>query len=142
MTKLTLEQASLIVDTALATANKMKLKPMSVAVLDDGGHVIAFKKQDNSSLMRFEIAFGKAWGSLGVGRSSGAIAQMADERPHFVASLMAASGGRIVPVQGGVLVRSANGTLMGAVGVTGDTSQNDEACAVAGIKAAGLEAEV
>lgn len=139
MTKLTLEQASVIVDTALATANAMKLKPMSVAVLDDGGHVIAFKKQDNSSLMRFEIAFGKAWGALGVGRPSAAIAQLADERPHFVASLMAASGGRIVPVQGGVLVRSAAGEIMGAVGVTGDTSQNDEACAVAGIKAAGLQ---
>lgn len=141
MTKLTLEQASVIVDTALATANAMKLKPMSVAVLDDGGHVIAFKKQDNSSLMRFEIAFGKAWGALGVGRPSAAIAQLADERPHFVASLMAASGGRIVPVQGGVLVRSAAGEILGAVGVTGDTSQNDEACAVAGIKAAGLQPE-
>jgi uncharacterized protein GlcG (DUF336 family) len=141
MTKLTLEQASLIVDTALATAGRMKLKPMSVAVLDAGGHVIAFKKQDNSSLMRFEIAFGKAWGSLGVGRPSGAIAQMAEERPHFVSSLMAASGGRIVPVQGGVLIRSASGDILGAVGVTGDTSQNDEACAVAGIEAAGLQPE-
>src|SRR4051812_11721109 len=141
MTKLTLEQATTILDTALATANKMKLKPMSVIVLDDGGHVIAFKKQDNSSLMRFEIAYGKAWGSLGVGRPSAAIAQMAQERPHFIASLMAASGGRIVPVQGGVIVRGADGMIMGAVGVTGDTSENDEACAVAGIKAAGLQPE-
>jgi uncharacterized protein GlcG (DUF336 family) len=141
MTKLTLDQATTILDTALATANKLKLKPMSVIVLDDGGHVIAFKKQDNSSLMRFEIAHGKAWGSLGVGRPSAAIAQMAQERPHFVASLMTASGGRIVPVQGGVIVRGADGAIMGAVGVTGDTSENDEACAVAGIKAAGLQPE-
>ena len=142
MTTLTLAQASTIVDTALATADKLKLKPMSIAVLDAGGHLIAFKKQDKSSLMRFEIAFGKAWGSIGLGRSSNAIAKMAEERPHFVTSLMNASGGRIVPIQGGVLVRSASGDIIGAVGVTGDTAQNDEACAVAGVKAAGLEVEV
>ncbi len=142
MTSITLAQASTILDTALATADKLKLKPMSIAVLDAGGHLIAFKKQDKSSLMRFEIAFGKAWGAIGLGRSSNAIAKMAEERPHFVSSLMTASGGRIVPIQGGVLVRSAAGDIIGAVGVTGDTAQNDEACAVAGVKAAGLEVEV
>jgi uncharacterized protein GlcG (DUF336 family) len=142
MTKLTLDLASIIVDTALATANQMKLKPMSVAVLDAGGHLLAFKKQDNSSLMRFEIAFGKAWGAIGLGRSSNSIAQLAEQHPHFVTSLMNASGGRIVPIQGGILVRLSSGEIIGAVGVTGDTAHNDEACAVAGVKAAGLEAEV
>jgi uncharacterized protein GlcG (DUF336 family) len=142
MTKLTLDLASTIVDTALATAKEMKLKPMSLAVLDAGGHLIAFKKQDNSSLMRFEIAFGKAWGAVGLGRSSNAIAKLAGDYPHFVTSLMSPSGGRIVPIQGGILVRSSSGEVLGAVGVSGDTSQNDEACAVAGVKAAGLEAEV
>jgi uncharacterized protein GlcG (DUF336 family) len=142
MTKLTLDQASTIVDTALATASQMKLKPMSVAVLDDGGHLIAFKKQDNSSLLRFDIAYGKAWGALGLGRSSAQIAKLASDLPQFVAAVTAASGGRIIPVQGGLLVRAADGTLLGAVGVSGDSAQNDEACAVAGIKGAGLQGEL
>ncbi|HTI88792.1 MAG TPA: heme-binding protein [Alphaproteobacteria bacterium] len=142
MTKLTLDQASTIVDTALATASQMKLKPMSVAVLDDGGHLITFKKQDNSSLLRFDIAYGKAWGALGLGRSSAQIAKLASDLPQFVAAVTAASGGRIIPVQGGLLVRAADGTLLGAVGVSGDSAQNDEACAVAGIKGAGLQGEL
>ncbi|MGE5538728.1 MAG: GlcG/HbpS family heme-binding protein [Gemmatimonas sp.] len=141
MTKITLDQASTIVDAALATATQMKLKPMSVAVLDDGGHLVVFKKQDNSSLLRFDIAYGKAWGALGLGRSSAQIAKLAKDLPEFVAAATAASGGRIIPVQGGLLVRDAAGNLLGAVGVSGDSAQNDEACAVAGVKAAGLHAE-
>jgi uncharacterized protein GlcG (DUF336 family) len=142
MTKLTLEQASTIVDTALATANQMKLKPMTVAVLDDGGHLIAFKKQDNASLLRFDIAYGKAWGALGLGRSSAQIAKLADDLPQFVAAATAASAGRIIPVAGGLLVRGADGSVMGAVGVSGDSAQNDEACAASGIKGAGLQPEM
>jgi uncharacterized protein GlcG (DUF336 family) len=142
MTKLTLDQASTIVDAALAAATQMKLKPMSVAVLDDGGHLIVFKKQDNSSLLRFDIAYGKAWGALGLGRSSAQIAKLASDLPAFVAAATAASGGRIIPVQGGLLVRGAGGELLGAVGVSGDSAQNDEACAVAGIKGAGLQPEL
>ena len=129
MATLTLDQANAIVAAALARGAALGLNPLSVAVLDAGGHLVAFQRQDNSSIMRFEIAIGKAWGALGMGRSSRGLAQIAAERPAFVNSLMAASGGRVVPVPGGVLVADAAGATIGAVGITGDTSDNDEDCA-------------
>lgn len=140
MATLTLDQANAIVAAALARGAALGLNPLSVAVLDAGGHLVAFQRQDNSSIMRFEIATGKAWGALGMGRSSRGLAQVAAERPAFVNSLMAASGGRVVPVPGGVLVADAAGATIGAVGITGDTSDNDEDCALTSIKAAGLVA--
>lgn len=140
MTKLTLEQASGIIDAALARGAELGLSPLTVAVLDDGGHLIAFKRQDKSSIMRYEIASGKAWGALGMGRSSRDLAQLAEQRPMFVSALAAASAGRMVPVPGGVLVWDADGAVIGAVGISGDTSDNDEDCAIAGIKAVGLTA--
>ncbi len=140
MATLTLDQANAIVAAALARGAALGLNPLSVAVLDAGGHLVAFQRQDNSSIMRFEIAIGKAWGALGMGRSSRGLAQVAAERPAFVNSLMAASGGRVVPVPGGVLVADAAGATIGAVGITGDTSDNDEDCALTSIKAAGLVA--
>lgn len=140
MATLTLDQANAIVAAALARGAALGLNPLSVAVLDAGGHLVAFQRQDNSSIMRFEIAIGKAWGALGMGRSSRGLAQIAAERPAFVNSLMAASGGRVVPVPGGVLVADAAGATIGAVGITGDTSDNDEDCALTSIKAAGLVA--
>ncbi len=140
MTKLTLEQASGIIDAALARGAELESNPLTVAVLDDGGHLIAFKRQDKSSIMRYEIASGKAWGALGMGRSSRGLAQLAEQRPIFVSALAAASAGRLVPVPGGVLVRDADGAVIGAVGISGDTSDNDEDCAIAGIKAVGLTA--
>jgi uncharacterized protein GlcG (DUF336 family) len=140
MATLTLDQANAIVSAALARGAALGLNPLSVAVLDAGGHLVAFQRQDNSSIMRFEIATGKAWGALGMGRSSRGLAQVAAERPAFVNSLMAASGGRVVPVPGGVLVTDAAGATIGAVGITGDTSDNDEDCALTSIKAAGLVA--
>ena len=140
MATLTLDQANAIVAAALARGAALGLNPLSVAVLDAGGHLVAFQRQDNSSIMRFEIAIGKAWGALGMGRSSRGLAQIAAERPAFVNSLMAASGGRVVPVPGGVLVADAAGASIGAVGITGDTSDNDEDCALTSIKAAGLVA--
>ncbi len=140
MTKLTLEQASGIIDAALARGAELGLSPLTVAVLDDGGHLIAFKRQDKSSIMRYEIASGKAWGALGMGRSSRDLAQLAEQRPMFVSALAAASAGRLVPVPGGVLVRDADSAVIGAVGISGDTSDNDEDCAIAGIKAVGLTA--
>eukprot|EP01034_Spumella_vulgaris_P001588 gene1588-2099_t len=141
MPQLTLDLANGIIDAAFGAAAKARMKPLSVAVLDAGGHLIAFQKQDGSSMLRFEIASGKAYGALAVGMGSRWLSNTAIERPHFVQGLSAVSGGRIVPVPGGVLVRTAAGDLIGAVGITGDTSDNDEACAVAGIEAVGFVAD-
>ena len=141
MTRLTLAIANRIIEVAFARAAEMKLKPLGVAVLDAGGHLLAFQRQDGASFMRHEIAAGKAFGALATGKGSRALGKAAIDRPHFFAGLSGVSGGRIVPVAGGVLVRNADGEILGAVGVSGDTSDHDETCAVAGIEAAGLTAD-
>jgi uncharacterized protein GlcG (DUF336 family) len=138
MTLLTLAKANQIIDAAFAKAKSAGLKPLSVVVLDAGGHVTAFQRQDGSSMMRFEIASGKAFGALAVGMGSRKIEVLAKERPHFMEGLSGVTGGKVVPVPGGVLIRSG-GQIVGAVGITGDTSDNDELAAVAGIEAAGFE---
>ena len=134
----TLAQADAIIDRAMAKGQEMNFKPLTVAVLDDGGNLVAFKKSDGSSLMRFQIATGKAWGSLGMGTSSRNLANVYEQRPHFIESLMDASEGRLVPVAGGVLIRNEEGETVGAVGISGDNSDNDEIACMAGIEAAGL----
>jgi uncharacterized protein GlcG (DUF336 family) len=139
MPSLTLDQANRIIDGALAKAAQLGLKPLTVAVLDAGSVLVAFKRQDGSPNMRPEIAIGKAWGALGVGRSSRGLWRMAQERPAFVNALIAASDGRLIPVPGGVLIRDAGGLIVGAVGVSGDTSDRDEECAAAGIETVGLK---
>lgn len=139
--KLKLDIANAIIAAAFAKAADLGLKPLSVAVLDAGGHVKAFQKQDGSSLMRFEIAVGKAFGALAVGAGSRWLNAAGIERPHFVQALTVASGGKIVPVPGGVLILE-DGEILGAVGISGDTSDNDEACAVSGIESAGLVARI
>jgi len=141
MTALSLAQASLIVDKALEQGRTLKLKPLTVAVLDAGGHLVALKREDGSSLLRPQIAQGKAWGTLGMGFGGREFARRAAAAPAFMAALMDASEGRVIPVPGGVLIRSAEGAIIGAVGVSGDLSEQDEACAVFGIKAAGLVAD-
>jgi len=138
MTALSLAQASLIIDKALKHGRALKLKPLTVAVLDAGGHLVALQREDGSSLLRPQIAQGKAWGTLGMGFGGREFARRAAAAPSFVAALMDASEGRVVPVPGGVLIRSPEGAIIGAVGISGDTSEQDEACAVHGIKAAGL----
>lgn len=141
MSSLTLAQASTIVDAALAKARTMSLAPMTVVVLDAGGHMVALKREDGSGILRVEIAAGKAWGGLGIGAGSRVLADRIATGPAgeaFVAAAAVASGGRLVPVPGGVLVRSEAGSILGAVGVSGDLSDKDEACALAGIQAAGL----
>jgi uncharacterized protein GlcG (DUF336 family) len=138
---LDLETARTIVASARKHAASEGFKPMTVVVLDAGGHVVAAEREDGSSIKRFEIGFGKAHGALSLGIGSRAIMQRAEQQPYFVAAVTHAVGGSLVPVPGGVLVKSGDGTLLGAVGVTGDTSDNDEAAAVAGIEAAGLTAE-
>ena len=141
MPALTLAQAALIVDTALEHGRAQRFKPLAVAVLDAGGHLVAFKREDNASILRPQIAEGKAWGVLGMGFGGREFARRVQTGPVFLAALMAASGGRVVPAPGGVLIRDREGTIVGSVGISGDTSENDEACAVAGIKATGLSAD-
>jgi uncharacterized protein GlcG (DUF336 family) len=139
MTILTLAQASVIVDQALERGRALKLAPLTVVVLDAGGHLKAAKREDGSSLLREDIATGKAWGVLGMGFGGRELARRAAKAPPgFFGALSDMSGGRMVPVPGGVLIRAADGTLLGAVGISGDVSEKDEDCAVHGIKAAGL----
>lgn len=137
MSNINLAQADRIIAAALVKARELGLKPLCVAVLDAGGHLIAMQRQDGASTMRPQIAIAKASGALGLGVSSRKIAEMAAERPTFVASLASLTEGGVVPAAGGVIVTDANG-ILGAVGVTGDTSDNDELCALAGVAAAGL----
>ena len=138
---LTLAQASNIVDVALRKAREMNLAPMTVAVLDAGGHLVAFKREDKSGILRYEIAYGKAWGALGMGFGSRTLFERAATTPQFFNALYAASGGRVVTNPGGVLIRNSGGDIVGAVGISGDTSDKDEICAIAGIEAAGLKAD-
>jgi uncharacterized protein GlcG (DUF336 family) len=137
----TLAQATLIVDQALKKGRDLKLAPLTVAVLDAGGHLVAFKREDRSGILRYDIATGKAWGALGMGFGSRELAERAQKAPVFVTALTAIAHGRLVPVAGGVLIKDASRNVIGAVGISGDTSDNDEACALAGIEAAGLKAE-
>jgi uncharacterized protein GlcG (DUF336 family) len=137
--ELTLDVARKILDTALAKAVEKKLKPLVVTVLDTRGCVKASAAQDGTSLMRGEIAHGKAYGALAMGMGSRALFQRAQEQAYFISAVNTLAQGRMVPVPGGVLIQQG-GVLIGAVGVSGDTSDNDEICAIAGIEAAGLKA--
>jgi uncharacterized protein GlcG (DUF336 family) len=139
--RLTLENASVIADKTLAKARSSKYRPMCVAVLDDGGCLKVLKREDGASILRPQIAIGKAWGAVGMGESSRSISERLKERPAFLGALSTMSGGKVVPVAGGVLIMSGN-EIIGAVGVSGGTAEEDEACAVEGIKAAGLEFKV
>jgi uncharacterized protein GlcG (DUF336 family) len=138
---ITLAQASTIVDVALKKGRDGNLAPLTVAVLDAGGHLVAFKREDKSGILRFDIAFGKAWGALGMGFGSRTLAGRAAKTPQFFTMLAAASGGRMISNPGGVLVRNAASDIVGACGISGDTSDKDEMCAIAGIEAAGLTAD-
>jgi len=139
-TPLSLSQATTIIDAALAEGHTQGFMPLTVAVLDTGGHLIALKREDGSGIVRADVAIGKAWGALGLGLSSRAIGANNTDRPAFLNALAAASNGRCVPVAGGVLISDNDGAIIGAVGISGDNSDNDEHCALAGIKAAGLTA--
>ena len=138
--RMTLELASRIVDAALAAGRERAFMPLAVAVLDAGGHLVAFKREDGSGILRFDIAFGKAWGALGMGFGSRELFNRTQANPTFTAALTTVSRGRLVPVPSGVLVLS-DGHVIGAVGISGDNSDNDETCALAGIAAAGLVAK-
>lgn len=141
MSSLTLQAASLIIDAALAEARSRDYAPLCVAVLDAGAHLVALQRQDGASLMRPQIAIAKATGALGMGYGSRELARRANAAPVFYNALFAVSGGAMAPSPGGVLIRDAGGTVIGAVGISGDTGDADEACAVAGINKAGLTAD-
>jgi uncharacterized protein GlcG (DUF336 family) len=143
MTALTLAQASTIVDKALEKGRELKLEPLTVVVLDAGGHMVAMKREDRSGILRAQIATGKAWGPLGMGFGGREFARRAAGGGGlFLTALMAASEGRIVPAPGGVLIRAGKGgEIVGSVGISGDTSDKDEICAVHGIASAGLVAD-
>lgn len=137
---MTLDVASKIVATALAAGRDHGFLPLTVAVLDAGGHLVAFKREDGSGILRFDIAFGKAWGALGMGFGSRELFNRTQANPTFMAALSAVAAGRLVPVPSGVLIVE-EGHVIGAVGISGDNSDNDEKCALAGLAAVGLEAK-
>lgn len=139
---ITLRKARTIIKTTLSKGKEMGLKPLTVVVLDAGGHPIALEREDGASPGRFEIARGKAYGSIMLGLPGSAQMARAESQTYFMDAMNGAFGGKVVPVPGGLLVRDRKGVIIGAVGVTGDTSDNDAAAASAGIEAAGLTAEV
>ena len=141
MDSILLEQADAIADQALHKGRALKLAPLTIVVLDAGGQMKVLKREDRASLLRPEIALGKAWGVLGMGFGGRELAWRAEQMPIFFTALNAMSAGRMVPLPGGVLVKNREGQLIGSVGISGDTSDNDEICAVYGIEAAGLAAD-
>lgn len=142
MAKISLEKASIIADVALAKGREINCDPLTVVVLDNGGQFKVVKREDESGLMRVEIALGKAWGALGMGFASRELSRRAEKMPVFFNALAAMSNGKMVPLPGGVLIRDQDGALLGAVGVSGDTSDRDEECAVHGVESAGLIADI
>lgn len=135
---LTLAQADTLADEVLTHARTNGAASLAVVVLDPGGHVVVAKREDGAGILRIEIATAKAYGALGMGMSSRAIAERAEKQPTFFSALASVADGRLAPAAGGVLVHDADGTLLGAVGVSGDTSDVDEACVLAGIETVGL----
>jgi len=139
---ISLEQANAITTAAIGEGARLGLKSLAIAVVDAGGHLITYQRQDGASIGRFAIAMGKACGALFLGVSSRAIVEMAAERPTFIASAAAIAPSGLIPAAGGVIVIDVAGTVIGAVGISGDTSDNDEACALVGIAHAGLKAKL
>ncbi|WP_066705230.1 GlcG/HbpS family heme-binding protein [Curvibacter delicatus] len=140
MQELTLAQANQIIAAALARARQERYKPMGIAVLDEAGHLKAFAREDGASMFRFEIAQAKAWGAVGMGVSSRVLGQRAKDNPNFLVSLAATAQGKLLPQTGAVLIQDASGSVLGAVGASGGTGDEDEAICIAGIEAAGLHA--
>ena len=138
MESLTLAQAVGIAERTLEAGRTAGYKPLTVAVLDQGGNLKVLIRDDGSDILRPGIAIGKAWGALGMGMSSRAIADLAAERPQFAQALTTLAEGRLVPAAGGLLIRDTRGEIVGAAGVSGDVSDNDEECARLGIQSVGL----
>jgi len=141
MPKLTLKQANAIVEKAFAKAREMKIKPLGVVVLDDSGNIVSAQREDGASMFRLDIAKGKAWASVAMGASSKALGNRAKGNPNFFVALAATAGGKFLPQTGAALIKDKDGTIIGAAGASGGTGEEDEACCVAGIEAAGLTAD-
>lgn len=137
-----LTTAQSIVTEALVAGRLHGLKPLTVVVLDTGGHLVAAARQDGASNNRFEIAHGKAYGALALGMGSRALMERAEQQPYFISASAAALGGRLIPIPGGVLMQDQDGAVQGAVGISGDSSDNDETAAAKAIQAAGLTEQV
>jgi len=141
MSALNLAKANQIIAKALEKAREMKIKPVTVVVLDQGGHLKAMQREDGASMFRYDVATGKAWASVGMGASSRALAARAKDNPNFFVTLAATAGGKFLPQTGAVLIRNASGELLGAAGASGGTGEEDEAVCIHGIEHAGLVAE-
>jgi uncharacterized protein GlcG (DUF336 family) len=141
MTTPTLEQANVIVQAALGRARALGIKPLGVVVLDSGGHIKAAQREDGASMFRLDVAIGKAWGAVAMGISSRAVAKRAADNPNFINALSATSQGKLLPQPGAVLIYDAAGQLLGAVGASGGTGDEDEAVCQFGVEAAGLRIE-
>lgn len=140
MHTLTLQQANRIITAALQKARLLNLAPLAVVVLDTAGHIKALQREDNATAFRIDIATAKAWGAVSMGMSSRRLGDVAAQRPNFMNALINMADGKVMPVPGGLLLRDHDGCILGAVGVSGDVSDQDECCALAGIEAAGLVA--
>lgn len=138
---ITLDTALQIAQAALAHGRSMNMAPLVVAVIDPRGALKAYLAEDGASLLRFDIAFGKAWGTLGMGFGGRELTRRSAKVPLFINALQTISSGKVVPVPGGVLIRNDSGAVVGAIGVSGETSDNDELCAIAGIQATKLVAD-
>ncbi|WP_299841408.1 heme-binding protein [uncultured Jannaschia sp.] len=141
MNEINLRRARQIIKGTFDKGAEMSLKPLTVVVLDAGGHVKAFERQDGASPGRFQVAFGKAYGAVMLGMAGRAQMERAESQAYFMAAMNGAFDGRVVPVPGGILVRDNKGVVIGAIGVTGDTSDNDVEAGLSGLEKAGLTGE-
>lgn len=142
MTLLTLEKANQIIETAINKARELHLSPLTVVVLDEAGHLKALQREDGASMIRQQIATAKAWGAVNMGVSSRSLAGVAVQRPDFMNALINIAEGKLMPAPGGVLIRDTDNRLIGAVGISGDSSEQDERCAIAGIEGVGFFASI
>lgn len=141
MAALTLKQANTICTKAFEKAREMKIKPLGVVVLDSSGHIVSAQREDGASMLRIDIAKGKAWGAVGMGASSRALGKRARDNPNFFVALAATAEGKFLPQTGAALIRAKDGTILGAAGASGGTGDEDEACCVYGIEQAELVAD-
>ena len=141
MSKLTLKQANTIVEKAFAKAREMKIKPLGVVVLDESGNIVSAQREDGASMFRLDVAKGKAWAAVAMGASSRALGKRAKNNPNFFVALAATAGGKFLPQTGAALIKDKDGAIIGSAGASGGTGDEDEACCVTGIEAAGLTAD-
>jgi len=138
---ITLKQANTIIEKGFAKAREMKIKPLGIVVLDASGHIVSAQREDGASMFRLDVAQGKAWAAVAMGASSKALAKRAKDNPNFFVALAATAEGKFLPQTGAALIKDKDGTILGAAGGSGGTGEEDEACCVAGIEAAGLTAD-